>query len=72
MMLILFVNACELQAPWWVAGNQPRADWPNSGTIVFKDYSTRYRPGLDLILKQINFEVNGKEKVGILYNLLKA
>lgn len=35
------------------------------GALTFKDYSVRYRPGLDLVLDRVNFTVNGGEKVGI-------
>ncbi|KAF9132037.1 hypothetical protein BGW39_000895 [Mortierella sp. 14UC] len=40
-------------------------DWPHQGRIVFKNYSTRYREGLDLVLKDVSFEVQPTEKVGI-------
>ncbi|KAG0344501.1 hypothetical protein BG004_004438 [Podila humilis] len=39
--------------------------WPQHGQIVFEHYSTRYREGLDLVLKDISVTVNGGEKVGI-------
>ncbi|KAF9292451.1 hypothetical protein BGZ68_005134 [Mortierella alpina] len=39
--------------------------WPDKGHIVFKNYSTRYREGMDLVLKNVSFEVKPAEKVGI-------
>ncbi|ORX59695.1 multi drug resistance-associated protein MRP [Hesseltinella vesiculosa] len=39
--------------------------WPEQGTIEFKDYSTRYRAGLDLALKDVSFNIGAQEKVGI-------
>ncbi|KAF9934044.1 hypothetical protein FBU30_003554 [Linnemannia zychae] len=39
--------------------------WPHSGAIEFKDYSVRYREGLDLILKDINVNIRPGERVGI-------
>ncbi|CAO3692121.1 unnamed protein product [Rhizopus stolonifer] len=39
--------------------------WPEQGTIEFKDYATRYRPGLDLALRNLSFAVQAKEKIGI-------
>lgn len=39
--------------------------WPDSGQIEFKNYSTRYRPGLDLVLKDISCTIRPNEKVGI-------
>ncbi|KAF9107853.1 hypothetical protein BGX29_004457 [Mortierella sp. GBA35] len=40
-------------------------NWPSSGKIEFRNYSTRYRQGLDLVVKDISFEVQPAEKVGI-------
>ncbi|OAD00212.1 hypothetical protein MUCCIDRAFT_166009 [Mucor lusitanicus CBS 277.49] len=39
--------------------------WPAKGKIEFRDYSTRYRDGLDLCLKNLSFIVKFKEKIGI-------
>lgn len=33
--------------------------------VEFQDFQVRYREGLDLVLKGINFKVNSQEKVGI-------
>ncbi|KAF9909310.1 hypothetical protein EC991_008821 [Linnemannia zychae] len=35
------------------------------GSIVFKNYSTRYREGMELVIKNLSFRVEGGEKVGI-------
>ncbi|KAG9327767.1 hypothetical protein KVV02_000213 [Mortierella alpina] len=40
-------------------------NWPQSGQVEFKNYSTRYREGLDLVIKNISFTVQPGEKVGI-------
>ncbi|KAF8933345.1 Multidrug resistance-associated protein 1 [Dissophora ornata] len=45
-------------------GNMP-TNWPTEGRIVFKDYSTRYRQGMDLVLKKVSFEVLPAEKIGV-------
>ncbi|KAG0223089.1 Canalicular multispecific organic anion transporter 2 [Actinomortierella wolfii] len=39
--------------------------WPQAGAIEFRNYSTRYRLGLDLVLRNISFEVQAGEKIGI-------
>jgi len=44
-------------------GNPPPENWPSNGAITFKDYSVRYRPGLDMVLQDINFDVKSQEKV---------
>ncbi|KAF9429464.1 CD9 antigen [Entomortierella beljakovae] len=41
------------------------ANWPSEGRISFQNYSTRYREGLDLVLKNLDLEVAPTEKVGI-------
>ncbi|KAK7202906.1 P-loop containing nucleoside triphosphate hydrolase protein [Myxozyma melibiosi] len=58
---------CELptEAPAVIPNSRPPARWPSDGVVAFHDYSTRYRPGLDLVLRNINMSVNAKEKIGI-------
>ncbi|KAG0378501.1 hypothetical protein BGX24_003626 [Mortierella sp. AD032] len=40
-------------------------NWPQAGQIEFRNYSTRYREGLDQVIKNIGFTVQPTEKVGI-------
>ncbi|KAG0371859.1 hypothetical protein BGX24_001074 [Mortierella sp. AD032] len=40
-------------------------DWPNQGHIRFKNYSTRYREGLALVIKNISLEIMPAQKIGI-------
>lgn len=39
--------------------------WPTKGEICFDNYETRYRPGLDLVLKKFTCTINPGDKVGI-------
>ena len=39
--------------------------WPDQGVISFEGYGTRYRPGLDLVLKKIDISTERGEKIGI-------
>nr|AHK05642.1 ATP-binding cassette transporter sub-family C member 1 isoform X4 [Tigriopus japonicus] len=39
--------------------------WPPQGAIRFQDYKTRYRPGLDLVLRGVTCDIEAGEKVGI-------
>lgn len=40
-------------------------DWPVGGTLQFANYSTRYRPDLEPVLKNINLKIGSREKVGV-------
>ncbi|KAK3836760.1 MAG: hypothetical protein J3R72DRAFT_200095 [Linnemannia gamsii] len=48
-----------------VTGVHIPENWPQQGRVVFKNYSARYREGLDLVVKDISFSVAPAEKVGI-------
>ncbi|KAF9179056.1 Canalicular multispecific organic anion transporter 2 [Haplosporangium sp. Z 767] len=52
------------EAPNTTEAQLPEA-WPAQGHIEFKNYSTRYRQGMDLVLRNVSFEVQPGEKVGI-------
>jgi len=53
------------EADWSVPNNRPPPSWPAKGVIEFQKYSTRYREGLDLVLKDISCKIQPKEKVGV-------
>ncbi|XP_027481055.2 canalicular multispecific organic anion transporter 2 isoform X7 [Zalophus californianus] len=55
----------ETEAPWVVEGSRPPAGWPLQGEVEFRNYSARYRPGLELVLRNLSLRVRGGEKVGI-------
>ncbi|KAG0330517.1 Canalicular multispecific organic anion transporter 2 [Podila humilis] len=40
-------------------------NWPDQGKIEFKNYSTRYRQGMDLVIRNVTFDVQPGEKIGI-------
>ena len=39
--------------------------WPTEGNIEFIHYSVQYRPGTEIVLKNLNFVINGGEHIGI-------
>ncbi|EYC38271.1 hypothetical protein Y032_0728g1885 [Ancylostoma ceylanicum] len=53
------------EAPWENPEEKPPANWPLHGGVKFLNYSTRYREGLDLVLKGFSADVRGGEKIGI-------
>jgi ABC-type multidrug transport system fused ATPase/permease subunit len=42
-----------------------KKNWPQEGRIRFENYSVRYRPTTEIVLKKLNFEIEGNEKVGV-------
>ncbi len=49
----------------WKSESPPEKEWPEKGEIAFSEYSMRYRPGLDLVVKGLDCKVKGGEKVGL-------
>lgn len=55
----------NFQAEWIVPGNTPSDSWPGKGEINFVRYSTRYREGMDLVLRRITCDIKSGEKVSL-------
>lgn len=53
------------EAPEVIHRHRPPISWPASGGVNFNNYSTRYREGLDLVLKNINLDIKPHEKIGV-------
>lgn len=53
------------EAPWQLPTENVPNMWPQNGQVQFKNVDLRYRDGLELVLHQLTFTVNGTEKVGI-------
>ncbi|KAL9583744.1 MAG: hypothetical protein Q9212_002531 [Teloschistes hypoglaucus] len=53
------------EAPERVSKNRPKTGWPVHGAVHIRNYSTRYRPGLDLVLNDINLDIKAHEKIGV-------
>lgn len=53
------------EAPDVIQNHRPPSNWPPQGAVHFKNFSTRYREGLDLVLRDINLDVKPREKIGV-------
>ncbi|XP_008113892.2 multidrug resistance-associated protein 1 isoform X1 [Anolis carolinensis] len=50
----------------WILSKRPPEGWPNEGVIQFVSYQARYRSDLDLALRDISFQSQREEKIGII------
>ncbi|EEQ89112.1 ATPase [Blastomyces dermatitidis ER-3] len=55
----------EQEAEAVIPDRRPPNNWPTHGALQFDNYSTRYRPDLDPVLKNVTFSVQPGERVGI-------
>ena len=53
------------EAQWNIPGSVSSEEWPHHGQVNFEDYQTRYRPGLDLVLRGVTANIAAGEKIGI-------
>ncbi|XP_061309783.1 multidrug resistance-associated protein 1-like isoform X3 [Pezoporus flaviventris] len=49
----------------WITSRRPPVGWPDRGIIEFVNYKAQYRKDLGLALKDVSFQTQSKEKVGI-------
>jgi ATP-binding cassette subfamily C (CFTR/MRP) protein 1 len=53
------------EAPEIISKKRPPISWPSHGAVEFHNYSARYRPELNLGLKNINLSFKPREKIGV-------
>ncbi|KAF8428575.1 hypothetical protein EV426DRAFT_584868 [Tirmania nivea] len=55
----------EQEASPIIPEKRPPPTWPEHGAVSFRNFTTRYRPDLDPVLRDITFFLKPLEKVGI-------
>ncbi|MCP8717953.1 MAG: ATP-binding cassette domain-containing protein [Asgard group archaeon] len=55
----------EQEPPAEIKETEPRASWPEAGQISVNDVSLRYAPNLPRVIKNVTFDVQPCNKVGI-------
>lgn len=63
--VIEYVDDLPHEAPYIISETVPPPSWPEHGVIRFENVSLSYRPGLPLVLKDVNADIKGHEKIGI-------
>lgn len=53
------------EAPAIISETTPPPSWPAAGQIRFENASLAYRPGLPLVLKNLNMDIKPTEKIGV-------
>jgi len=53
------------EAPHEIVEKKPKEPWPSVGSISWQNVEMSYRPGLPIVLKGLNFDIGGGEKVGV-------
>lgn len=54
------------EPPAEIPDKDPPKSWPSEGSIEFKNFSARYRPGLPIVVKDLNFTVGAGQHVGVI------
>ena len=63
--IMFYVNNVPNEDKAIVHENRPPKEWPQHGSIEFKDYSMKYRPNLPPVLHDLNFSVKAGESIGV-------
>ncbi|TIC23626.1 hypothetical protein E3Q12_01940 [Wallemia mellicola] len=48
-----------------IEDNRPSSEWPEKGAVEFNNFSAKYRPDLNPVLRDINLKINPSEKIGV-------
>jgi len=51
------------EAEWYTT--KSLTNWPNMGSITFKNFSLRYRANTELVLRNLHLQIKGGEKVAV-------
>jgi len=58
-------SSIPVERPAILDDHRPPQEWPQKGSISFKNLTARYRPELEPVLKGISFEVKAGQKIGV-------
>ncbi|AJR76366.1 AQG_2a_G0022860.mRNA.1.CDS.1 [Saccharomyces cerevisiae] len=63
--LVTYATELPLEASYRKPEMTPPESWPSMGEIIFENVDFAYRPGLPIVLKNLNLNIKSGEKIGI-------
>ncbi|SMN22408.1 similar to Saccharomyces cerevisiae YGR281W YOR1 Plasma membrane ATP-binding cassette (ABC) transporter [Maudiozyma saulgeensis] len=63
--MVTYATQLPMEAAYKKPEMSPPDSWPNKGEIEFQDVDFAYRPGLPIVLKNVNMSISSGEKIGI-------
>uniref|UniRef100_A0A8C4X866 ATP binding cassette subfamily C member 12 n=1 Tax=Erpetoichthys calabaricus TaxID=27687 RepID=A0A8C4X866_ERPCA len=63
--IIEYIEGCSSEAPMKIKDANIPNNWPNQGSITFKDYKMKYRANTPVVLNGLNIRISPRDKVGI-------
>lgn len=60
-----YTKEIDQEAPAQIPETAPPADWPSKGEISLRNVVFRYREGLPAVLHNLNLDIKGNEKIGV-------
>ncbi|AJS05951.1 Yor1p [Saccharomyces cerevisiae YJM1400] len=63
--LVTYATELPLEASYRKPEMTPPESWPSMGQIIFENVDFAYRPGLPIVLKNLNLNIKSGEKIGI-------
>lgn len=55
----------ELPSDKELSTNDECNKWPSQGVIEFKNYTVKYRPDTEIVLKNLSFKIESNERIGV-------
>ncbi|CAI4494822.1 AIC_G0022590.mRNA.1.CDS.1 [Saccharomyces cerevisiae] len=63
--LVTYATELPLEASYRKPEMTPPESWPSMGEIIFENVDFAYRPGLPIVLNNLNLNIKSGEKIGI-------
>lgn len=62
---VLSYSQLPMERAYHVEETAPTSKWPSQGVVEFRNYTTRYREGLEPVLRGVSFKTRPSERIGV-------